>query len=495
MDNLNLIRLDVRHWFSTILPALYLCPEFKIAKDDLATEYTDLGHLSSEPEADGKKYIYLPKYFWHLVYESLSKKVNNLDRFITTPKLIPHEKYTKYQEGELFKLRDYQVQVVEDVINRYKTQKIVRSLVQATPGFGKTSIANYLINSLNMKPLIIVPNQVLENQWKEEIKKFLKLSDDEIGIIQGSEEDNITAALDKPVTMVKIQSLMSQAKKYTIPSLAKLYRRVGLVIIDECHTTSGGLAFGKSFSFIPTCHYLGLSATPLRKGLHQMMIQSTFGTDVIKSNHLNLIPRLEVHVVDTGSMDERTKSKITYMSSYIHQIAALKKVMSTNEKYFQYIALQIEADVKAGHKVGVIFTTNNMIASLTDLLQRMGIAAVAFTAKTKNVLEEDYKVLVSNSQLLTAGFDDKELSTMYLCNNIVGATPIIQACGRILRLCEGKKDPVLKHITPEMFKKLNGRYPFTIKSVLEKEYGKIDFRIVGNWDEHNPETVKGPQPL
>ena len=33
------------------------------------------------------------------------------------------------------------------------------------------------------------------------------------------------------------------------------------------------------------------------------------------------------------------------------------------------------------------------------------------------------------------------------------------------------------------------------KSVLEKEYGKIDFRIVGNWDEHNPETVKGPQPL
>ena len=90
-------------------------------------------------------------------------------------------------------------------------------------GYGKTTVALYVLTKLKKKTLIVVHKEFLMNQWIEKIKQFIP--DARIGKIQGEEIDIV----DKDIVIGMLQSL--SMKDYD----KIIFETFGLTIIDEAH--------------------------------------------------------------------------------------------------------------------------------------------------------------------------------------------------------------------------------------------------------------------
>ena len=147
-------------------------------------------------------------------------------------------------------LRDYQLNVIKDVIPKIKNQE--GGTISLPPGRGKTVIACKLISELKKKTLVVVHKTFLLNQWKKRIEQFLP--DAKIGKIQGKEVD----VEDKDVVMGMLQSL-SLKDDYA----DDLFDDFGTIIFDECHHLSAE-QFSQILRKVTTKHMIGLSGTPFR---------------------------------------------------------------------------------------------------------------------------------------------------------------------------------------------------------------------------------------
>ena len=94
-------------------------------------------------------------------------------------------------------LRDYQVEIVNILLEKYKTT--FGGILSLPCGFGKTIIALYLASIFKVKTLIVVHKTFLMNQWKEKIKEF---TDATCGTICQN-----TVDIDKDIVIGMLQSI------------------------------------------------------------------------------------------------------------------------------------------------------------------------------------------------------------------------------------------------------------------------------------------------
>lgn len=128
------------------------------------------------------------------------------------------------------------------------------SLIQAPTGAGKTVSLLHTIGKLGRKALVIVPNNVLAEQWKSEAVRHLGLTAEEVGIIgDGAEEWE-----GRAVVIAVVHNLVQ--KSYP----DKFYSLFGFVAWDEVHRL-GARSFSQSLGMFPAKYRVGVSATPDRK--------------------------------------------------------------------------------------------------------------------------------------------------------------------------------------------------------------------------------------
>ena len=68
---------------------------------------------------------------------------------------------------------------------KYHLENTNRFLLEAMPGWGKSVNSIMLIAELKVSTVIVVGKGALINQWRQEIKKFTNLTDDDIGLVKG----------------------------------------------------------------------------------------------------------------------------------------------------------------------------------------------------------------------------------------------------------------------------------------------------------------------
>jgi superfamily II DNA or RNA helicase len=342
-----------------------------------------------------------------------------------------------------------------DTIIKHLESGQTGSILRASPGWGKSFFGCLLASKLKLKTLVLVHKQFLMDQWIERINQFIP--DARVGRVQSDTFD----IEDKDIVLAMIQSVSQ--REYP----PELYTSFGLIITDETHRVSA-----RSFSTVPgkfnPRYRLGLTATPRRKDGAEDVFFWHLGPIVFNAKEQRMNPKVRRVYTDFKlhaykNLNPRLVTK-----------PLLLRFLCANTKRNETIVDQIILSVKAGRRPIVL---SERIEHLKDL-QAMLLAKWTDPSPVPStglyiggMKEEEYEkskaatVMFATAQLLSEGFDHPILDTLFLTTPM---SDVEQSSGRILRPCEGKKDPVIVDIRDDLVP-----YCLNCAESRERLYSKI----------------------
>jgi len=496
-------------------------------------------------------WVLVPKFFWMEVQD----KLQNLNAYIDIKgKLAQYNNLGITNNTPLYntkiELRGEQIPLIEDLVKRRNNkEEVFRGIIQATAGFGKTVTSVKLINQLRFqKPLIVVPKDILAHQFKDAFLEFTDMTEEDIFMLEGSDEDKIDENLKNcKVVIAKVQSLLSQIKRNKFETLHKIYEEVDLLIYDECHS-AGAKGYGKVSSIFKTNNHLGLTATPYRRDFSAFMLQASIGEVIYKSLHKNIQPDIQIFNLPSGPNSEMEftpkdlKTLDWCKNDYIKFLTFHNMLLYEKDWYFRYLGQWTKYQQDIGHDSVVLFSTNKMIDKFIDEyikanpecvgtdkepLKLVGDSKVDSqkiakeqnkelklelknyklelndkvkakeikrkdanelykekATESKKIQEDNLanalelyqakikstKLIVSNFQLLSAGFDKSSLSHIIFGSIIIGKVTVLQSIGRIARLHEGKEFPLTQFFFNDTFTGYNEKSPMILHNNIRAEY-------------------------
>lgn len=312
-------------------------------------------------------------------------------------------------------------------------------VLSATPAFGKTVIAAWLIAQRCVNTLVLVHRRQLMDQWIDRLSSYLNVTKKEIGRIGGGKK-KATGQLDVAV----IQSLV---RKGLVNDCVADY---GHVIVDECHHLSA-----RSFELVARrakAQYItGLSATVTRKDGHHPIIFMQCGpiryqADA-RSSAVQRPFHHTVHVRPTSfrPMTEADPDKRT-------QFHVLYKELITDEDRNRMICEDVVNAVREGRSPLVLTERKEHLNALAKSLGMhvenvillhggRGIKETrAATSRVAGVPDGESRVLIATGRFIGEGFDDSRLDTLFLTLPVSWRGTIAQYVGRLHRLREGKSE-------------------------------------------------------
>ena len=396
--------------------------EFSIQNDfEEAVMFFDKDHKYIDPERfefeDIKIHkVLLPRFIWTEFYDHLInfKAMLNNQNIITFADIIKLEEELKNRsskkeisilepskkEQKYFftgSLRENQIPIMEEIDKKVKELNELKIMIKAKPGTGKTAMGIYLSQFFN-KTLIIVPRNILIDQWKESILNFTNLKEEDIGIVEGSNLVAIKEILkNSKIILTKPQSLISQIKRNKYYDLVDLYEDIDLVVLDEAHNF-GALGFSKAISFFKANNILALTATPYRKGINEFLLRASTGVHLIEAEAEVLTPKIQMAMLPNDFLGF-TEKEIEILNSkkfdYIQYLTFLNMFLAKKDNYFNYLSDWVKYYNALNHKNVILFSTIKMIKKMEEVL--------SLKLPDKNIL-----ALTGNSKKDSLDFAKKE---------------------------------------------------------------------------------------
>lgn len=310
-------------------------------------------------------------------------------------------------------------------------------LIQGGCGSGKTIILLEILATLNQYTLVVVPTEVLLNQWIERAEKFLGIPRGEIGIWGGGKKQI------KPLTIGIINSVNKDADK-----LAEAF---GAVLVDEVHRSPASM-FQDFLDKSKAYYRIGATATPYRKDNLQCLMYDQFGKIVyeIKKEVLkrdNILMNVEFIVIPTDlefpeyNGDEKSKS-----------YNDLLQKMITDEDRNELIMSLFKKEYEENHVSLILSDRLQFCHDWQEKLKNMGIESkLLIGGKDKKVVKErEDGIQMLNDKKLRVAFGtsvaDEGLDVPILDRGFI-TTPtatnrrrIEQQVGRLERRADGKTD-------------------------------------------------------
>jgi superfamily II DNA or RNA helicase len=373
-------------------------------------------------------------------------------------------------------LRDYQQKIVDEVISLPPGS---RRVVWLPTGGGKTEISCAIAQSTEKKVLFLVDKIVLVKQAEARFTKYGMIPN----IIQGQ---NTLLRGSSNVTIASVQTL-SKEKRFLL--IEHEIEDIGYIIVDEAHIFHK--AHNKIIKAItkanPEAKVIGLSATPLRKGMKEMyhdLIRGPSYGELITSGSL-VKPRYfcpDSHKLVEAGLAEVKVSKASgdYDTGQLSRQMRVKKIVGCVVDEW----LRIASD-----RSTIVFCVD--IAHSKEVAEefyRRGIEVAQIDHYAKDEEREslikrfnggEIRVLTSVN-VLSIGFDSPIASCAILARPTLSTMLHIQQVGRVLRPYEGKKDAIIidhagnvfKHGKIEEFspQELKGKHIFEVESkIIKKE--------------------------
>lgn len=314
------------------------------------------------------------------------------------------------------KLRENQIEPMQKTLENI--QKNDSTILCVGCGFGKTTLALYIVSQIAKKTLIVVHKEFLMNQWIERIQQFLPNT--RIGIVR----QNVVDLENKDIVVCMLQSLTIRGYP------PNTFDSIGQVVIDECHHICTK-TFSKAFYSIGAKKFLGLSATPYRKDgltkvlnwflgdiLHFTSVQEDIATPIVKivRAKYETQPLVEYNYrgkVNLPNLITKISQDPTRNQQIVGEIKTLlgegRKILVLTERRQQCLVLQRELGVLTHHSTGLY------IGGM----------------KEKDLAESNKKdVIFATYNMAAEGYDCSTLDTLVMAT---GRSDIEQSVGRILR--------------------------------------------------------------
>lgn len=422
-------------------------------------QYSQLSIFSNELILHkGNEFVFLPRYF---TYNFPSPSLT----FYTDKTWTPITVDIKMKDG--FQLRPKQIGICKTVNNIIESGELCGGIIKARPGAGKTIMAVNIAAVSKRKTLIIVDNTNLLTQWKDAIINFTNVTEDEIGIIQGSK---FTVTEKTQFTICLVQTLMSKAKL----GMKEFYEKIkncgfDLVFFDECHQTTCGPKYATASLFINTKNIFGLSATPFADNLHALLMDNALGKIIARDEDYDLIPDINFIKFDSGLTGKYGKM-LNYSGDMIKKRAVYVSKLSESKAYTNAGISMTKSLLELGHKVIIIVFTVELVKHFHNELLKIGIESRQFYSQQREIDKVNDKVIIATYKYAGAGFDMPSLSAAILATPLSGRKSLIQVIGRIVREHPDKLNPVVCSLIDTGFNGMFSSEIPKIKSILSAEF-------------------------
>lgn len=298
-------------------------------------------------------------------------------------------------------------------------------VLQATTGFGKTYCASNLIAKVGTTTLVIVTKEDLMQQWRKELKKFLGLTDADIGVAQ----QNVCDFKDKKVVLGMVHSIAKG--KYP----QEFIDYFGFVIYDEVHRM-GAETFSRTAGMFPAKLRLGLSATVERTDGKTPVFTSHIGPVKVRTAMQSL--PLKALMQETGFVSRVQHEPSRMMKLYKAMAASPRRnnliITALRQAYDKGRKIMIFSELKGAH-LEVLYHLAAEFIPETD----MGFY-VGGMSESRRENSKKCRVIFATYAMTAEATDIPDLDTAIL------ATPrsnILQPVGRILREHPDKAQPVV----------------------------------------------------
>ena len=311
--------------------------------------------------------------------------------------------------------------------------------------FGKTVIAEKLIEARKEKTLIIVNSTNLLEQWEKTLKEDMtinnkvekregkRLNKTGIGVL-GNQRDTMTGLID----VVTFQSLFSQ-----FPEMVKEY---GMVIIDECHHVAAD-TYCLPLQELKAKYVYGITATDKRRDKFDKYVYWLCGPVIAEYSADKLayqrgISQYFVPRFTDSSLSIECEKSNNYMDKM--------KELTMDEKRNELIANDVASLLKRGRKILVLTHLVEHVIVLKQKLQEIGLKAITIVGSMSRIEKRDIiseikeningqSIIISTGQYLGEGTDIPYLDTLLMATPIYWEGKIAQFVGRIAREYDGKQ--------------------------------------------------------
>lgn len=310
------------------------------------------------------------------------------------------------------------------------------------PGQGKTVVALHAWTTTRVPCIVVVHNQNLAYQWRDRAVEHTRLSNDDIGWIQGDRWD-----WEKPLVIASMQTLVSRFD--AIPE--EMRRHFGAAIFDEVHHL-GAPEFNKTAGLFYGIRW-GLSATHEREDGLSHLFKYHIGPVLFESGENDVVP--EAFFKKTGvtvPLDEL--SRIRDKTGEINN-AKLYGWLARHPGRNDMICSVIAECLSEGRKVLVLSETVDHV----DLLHGRFPGSGCITGQSKEKGEERQKILYGHDlvfatmRLAQEGLDRKDLDTLVVVTPLASESRFRQILGRIQRASAGKQQAMAIILEDEKIKR------------------------------------------
>lgn len=318
-------------------------------------------------------------------------------------------------------LLDKQKPVVEEAINQLTEQG--STLLHLPTGFGKTVIASYLACQTRLVTLVLITFTTLIPSWQETFLQFTNIRPWIVG--DKWEGEILRNQSEGPQVLICMEERCDKIP----PSLVE---KIGLVIVDECHTFYTTTRV-KALLYCQPRYVIACSATPYKD------VKSKGGDDMIVALvGLSKVYRpLEVSFgvtrITTGIVP-----KITLNKKGVPDWSSINKSLANHEGRNTLILETVKAN--PNWKTLILVWLADHALLLTDLFQREGISVAVMARNAKKY--SDSQVLIGTIGKLGTGFDEKmacpdfqgvRINLLILAGSTKSPQLLAQLCGRAFR--------------------------------------------------------------
>jgi len=337
-------------------------------------------------------------------------------------------------------------------------------IIQANPGSGKTVVSVYVCATLKKKALILIHRESLMTQWENSFLNYTDLNKDEIGRLSSH---NFKEVLKKSVIICTDQTITSILKRNREEFLLELNNaNVGIFISDECHTTTGAPTFAECSIHIPSKRVYGLSATPKRWDNSSEIIEYHLGKVYVPEGKSSTMdPRVTIILCDFGFLPK--SYYYLYYGGFFQRSRYLN--ILKNSKVFMNICYSlIRKFYDEGKQIIFMGERIKLLEILAKNCKCDDIGMFMGSAKLDQI---ENQITFATPAKIRDGIDAIGKNCLIMTSPI---SNVEQMSGRILRIKEGKLQPILIDLVDlglkEIYQTLHGRLKFYKKKEWSIKY-------------------------
>lgn len=356
---------------------------------------------------ESKTYLYIPKNYGFDIFGEPT--INKIEDCEDTPRL-------EFNGA----LREKQKNIVEAFINAAKDPLKKGGIISAKCGEGKTVMAVYISCYFKKKTLFIVHKDFLGDQVKECLKQFAPNAT--IGKIKQSKVD----IDNKDFVIASLQSLaMRDYDK-------EIFKKFGLVIIDECHHT-GAETFSRALKKVNSQITLGLSATLNRTDGLRKVFEYYLGKPVIKTVKENKDMIVKMHKY---YITDPNYSRIQLLWNGIpNSVKMINSICEYTPRTLMII--DIIKDIlkqEPDRQILILSERRGHLLDFEKYIEEQKIATIGYYVGGMNIkdlkISETKQIILATYQMASEGMDIPSLNTLILASPYKS---IEQPIGRIQR--------------------------------------------------------------